>query len=56
MPPEKVGPYLRDLRKLFHKYDYEASLYGHFGQGCIHCRIVRSVHGERHRELSRVPG
>ena len=39
VPPEKVGPYLRDLRKLFHKYDYEASLYGHFGQGCIHCRI-----------------
>jgi FAD/FMN-containing dehydrogenase/Fe-S oxidoreductase len=39
VPPHKVGPYLRDLRKLFHKYDYEASLYGHFGQGCIHCRI-----------------
>ena len=39
VPPDKVGPYLRDLRKLFHKYDYEASLYGHFGQGCIHCRI-----------------
>jgi FAD/FMN-containing dehydrogenase/Fe-S oxidoreductase len=39
VPPGKVGPYLRDLRKLFHKYEYEASLYGHFGQGCIHCRI-----------------
>ena len=39
VPPGKVGPYLRDLRKLFHKYDYSASLYGHFGQGCIHCRI-----------------
>ena len=39
VPPQKVGPYLRDLRELFHKYDYEASLYGHFGQGCIHCRI-----------------
>jgi FAD/FMN-containing dehydrogenase/Fe-S oxidoreductase len=39
VPPDKVGPYLRDLRKLFHKYDYSASLYGHFGQGCIHCRI-----------------
>jgi Fe-S oxidoreductase len=39
VPPEKVGPYLRDLRALFHKFDYEASLYGHFGQGCVHCRI-----------------
>ncbi len=39
VPPGKVGPYLRELRKLFHKYHYEASLYGHFGQGCIHCRI-----------------
>jgi FAD/FMN-containing dehydrogenase/Fe-S oxidoreductase len=39
VPPEKVGPYLRDLRRLFHRYGYEAALYGHFGQGCIHCRI-----------------
>lgn len=37
--PEKVGGYLRDLRKLFDKYDLNPSLYGHFGQGCIHCRI-----------------
>ena len=39
VPPEKVGDYLRDLRGLFHRYGYEAALYGHFGQGCIHCRI-----------------
>lgn len=39
VPPEKVGQYLRALRSLFHKYGYNASLYGHFGQGCIHCRI-----------------
>lgn len=37
--PENVGKYLQDLRKLFDKYDYDAALYGHFGQGCIHCRI-----------------
>ncbi len=37
--PEKVGPYLRDLRKLFDKFDYHPSLYGHLGQGCIHCRV-----------------
>ncbi len=39
VPPEKVGSYLRDLKDLFHKYNYNASVYGHFGQGCIHCRI-----------------
>ena len=39
VPPEKVGEYLRKLRALFDKYGYKASLYGHFGQGCIHCRI-----------------
>jgi FAD/FMN-containing dehydrogenase/Fe-S oxidoreductase len=39
VPPEKVGDYLREFRKLLHKYQYEPSLYGHLGQGCIHCRI-----------------
>ena len=37
--PEDVGNYLRDLQKLFDKYGYTASLYGHFGQGCVHCSI-----------------
>ena len=39
VPPEKVGDYLKDLKDLFDKYGYKASVYGHFGQGCIHCRI-----------------
>lgn len=37
--PEKVGSYLRDLCRLYEKYEYQAALYGHFGQGCIHCRV-----------------
>jgi FAD/FMN-containing dehydrogenase/Fe-S oxidoreductase len=37
--PDKVGAYLRDLRALFDRYGYRASIYGHLGQGCIHCRI-----------------
>ncbi|MFZ0391492.1 MAG: FAD-binding and (Fe-S)-binding domain-containing protein [Calditrichia bacterium] len=37
--PDSVGKYLRDFKDLLHKYDYGASLYGHFGQGCIHTRI-----------------
>ena len=39
VPPSKVGEYLRDLRRLLDKYGYHCSLYGHFGQGCIHTRI-----------------
>jgi FAD/FMN-containing dehydrogenase/Fe-S oxidoreductase len=37
--PKDVGNYLRDLKKLFDQYGYTASLYGHFGQGCVHCSI-----------------
>ncbi len=40
VPPEKVGDYLRDFRKLLDRYGYDTALYGHFGQGCIHCRIT----------------
>jgi Fe-S oxidoreductase len=37
--PEKLGNYLRDLRKMFAAYGYKGSLYGHFGHGCVHTRI-----------------
>ncbi|MGH7979470.1 MAG: FAD-linked oxidase C-terminal domain-containing protein, partial [Limisphaerales bacterium] len=39
VPPDKVGVYLRELRNLYNKYGYACSLYGHFGDGCIHTRI-----------------
>jgi FAD/FMN-containing dehydrogenase/Fe-S oxidoreductase len=39
VPPDQVPRYLRELRKLFDRYGYKPSLYGHFGQGCIHCRV-----------------
>ncbi len=51
VPPEKVGPYLRDLRSLLKKYGYNCSLYGHFGQGCIHTRIdfeLKTYEGVKH--------
>src|SRR5579863_680440 len=41
--PDRLGDYLRDLEKLFEEFGYtddaEPSLYGHFGQGCVHTRI-----------------
>jgi len=40
VPPERLGKYLRDFQRLLDRYDYgSASLYGHFGQGCVHTRI-----------------
>jgi FAD/FMN-containing dehydrogenase/Fe-S oxidoreductase len=40
VPPDRLGDYLRDLKKLFAEFDYDhPSLYGHFGQGCVHTRI-----------------
>ncbi|HEY6767353.1 MAG TPA: FAD-binding and (Fe-S)-binding domain-containing protein, partial [Candidatus Sulfotelmatobacter sp.] len=37
--PEKLGAYLRDLRRLLTDFNYKAALYGHFGDGCVHNRI-----------------
>src|SRR5579885_3131437 len=39
VPREKLGDYLRDFKKLLHKHGYESTLYGHFGDGLVHCRI-----------------
>ncbi|HUI04884.1 MAG TPA: FAD-binding and (Fe-S)-binding domain-containing protein, partial [Acidimicrobiales bacterium] len=44
VPPENLSGYLRDLRALFNRYDYGCSLYGHFGQGCVHTRIDWDPH------------
>jgi len=45
--PERLGEYLRGLRKLFKKYDYGCALYGHFGQGCVHTRIDFNLQTKR---------
>ncbi|MGW0203387.1 FAD-binding and (Fe-S)-binding domain-containing protein [Nonomuraea sp. NPDC003201] len=40
VPPQRLGDYLRDFRALLEEFGYgSASLYGHFGQGCVHTRI-----------------
>ncbi|MFL5515531.1 MAG: FAD-binding and (Fe-S)-binding domain-containing protein [Gemmatimonadales bacterium] len=39
VPPERIGDYLREFNALLRRYEYETALYGHFGQGCVHCRI-----------------
>ncbi|NND90173.1 MAG: FAD-binding oxidoreductase [Granulosicoccus sp.] len=46
--PLQLGNYLREFQALVDRYGYTTSLYGHFGDGCIHARIsfdTRTAHG-----------
>lgn len=42
--PERLGEYLRALLKLYDTYGYDASVYGHFGEGLVHTRIDFGLH------------
>jgi FAD/FMN-containing dehydrogenase/Fe-S oxidoreductase len=44
--PEKLGSYLRDIRKLMDEYGYRGAFYGHFGHGCIHMRVSFDLQSE----------
>jgi FAD/FMN-containing dehydrogenase/Fe-S oxidoreductase len=49
--PMRLGEYLREFRALVARFGYRTSLYGHFGDGCIHARIdfqLRSPTGVAH--------
>jgi FAD/FMN-containing dehydrogenase/Fe-S oxidoreductase len=37
--PDKLGAYLRELRRLMQAFHYGGSFYGHFGHACVHTRI-----------------
>ena len=39
VPPEQLGPYLREFRKLMDDHGRRGAYYGHFGDGCVHIRI-----------------
>ncbi|MDH4174136.1 MAG: heterodisulfide reductase-related iron-sulfur binding cluster, partial [Betaproteobacteria bacterium] len=38
--PLRLGDYLREFQALVDRCGYRTSLYGHFGDGCIHARIT----------------
>ena len=44
VPPERLGGYLREFAALRDKFGYEAAMYGHFGDGCVHMRIDFDLH------------
>ena len=39
VPPDRLGGYLRDYTALLDRHGYDGVFYGHWGQGCVHCRI-----------------
>ena len=48
--PDKLGAYLRDLRRLMQDFHYGGSFYGHFGHACVHTRMdydLESTEGVR---------
>ncbi|MFK8080064.1 MAG: FAD-binding and (Fe-S)-binding domain-containing protein [Granulosicoccus sp.] len=55
--PLQLGDYLREFQALIDRFDYTTSLYGHFGDGCIHARITFDTRSEegvaKWREFSR---
>ena len=46
VPPEKLGAYLRRLRALYDRYGYQSPMYGHFGDGLVHCRVSFDLNTE----------
>ncbi|HEY3778709.1 MAG TPA: FAD-binding and (Fe-S)-binding domain-containing protein [Rhizomicrobium sp.] len=50
VPPERLGDYLRDFDKLNKRFGYRYTLFGHFGDGCVHARMtfgLRNAEGVR---------
>lgn len=39
VPPDRLGAYLRDFEALLVEHGLQGLPYGHFGEGCVHCRI-----------------
>ena len=37
--PARLGDYLREFNALVARYGYRTSIYGHFGDGCVHARL-----------------
>jgi FAD/FMN-containing dehydrogenase/Fe-S oxidoreductase len=49
--PLRLGDYLREFRSLVSRFGYRTSIYGHFGDGCVHARIdfeLRTREGVAH--------
>lgn len=48
VPPDRLGEYIPALSDLMRRHGLGGAMYGHFGQGCVHCRLsfdLRSLQG-----------
>ena len=45
--PHRLGGYLRAFQALVDRFGYKTSLFGHFGDGCVHARITFDLRGAR---------
>src|SRR4051812_7297245 len=52
VPVERLGGYLRDFEALLTEHGLQGLPYGHFGDGCVHCRIDFPF-GRRHEDGGR---
>lgn len=39
VPPHRLGDYLRAFDALMRSYGHNGTVYGHFGEGCVHVRL-----------------
>ncbi|WP_042419868.1 FAD-binding and (Fe-S)-binding domain-containing protein [Streptacidiphilus anmyonensis] len=39
VPPQRLAPYLRELRALTAEHGLRGTPFGHFGEGCVHLRL-----------------
>ncbi|HET6208827.1 MAG TPA: FAD-linked oxidase C-terminal domain-containing protein, partial [Jatrophihabitans sp.] len=39
VPPQNLGGYLREFFQLLEEHRLDGLAYGHFGDGCVHCRL-----------------
>ena len=47
--PERLADYLAELIPLIERFGYTASMYGHFGAGCMHMRVDFELRSETGR-------
>ena len=46
VPPDRLGSYLREFEALLARHGLHGLPYGHFGEGCVHCRIDFPIGGQ----------
>jgi FAD/FMN-containing dehydrogenase/Fe-S oxidoreductase len=43
VPPERLGSFLREFKAVIDRHGLDVTLFGHFGQGCVHARTSNDL-------------